>query len=98
MLKILNTPPNHVIKEGESPIWACSVTPSKRTYRPLKWEVYEDRIKEAYDSQDFEGVKYLLVRTGEERFYPLPLLLNVKVAIPNYAEEVAEEVFGLILN
>lgn len=96
MLNIFTNHIEHVIKEGESLLWSCSVT-TKRTYRPLKWEVYEDRIKESYSSQDFQNVKYLLVRTGEERFYPLPLLLNIKVAIPHYAEDIAEKIFDLIL-
>ena len=74
------------------------VTSEGFIYHPIAFQEYKDRIQHAYDSQDFDPVFHVLVRTAEEphvRYYPLPKLLD-KGFIRWFAEDAYQRIMATI--
>lgn len=67
-------------------------------YHALPWSEWADRIVNCVETQDFEQVYTVLIRTRTdpyERYYPLPRLLN-GVEVPYYAEDAYQRVLSAI--
>lgn len=63
-------------------------------YHPVAWEDYAGRILQAKETQDFQPIYPLLIRTlttPHFRYYPLPRLLDNSV-VPYYAEDAYQRV------
>ena len=99
MTTIIKTDTTTYIHSHEtSLLWKVRVSGSTRTYKPADWSTHKHRILEAYQSQDFSAVRFLLVKTGETRYYPVPQLLNLKAEVPYFAEEAMKNLIWALEN
>jgi hypothetical protein len=82
----------YIHSDEPSILWRVRVSENTRKYTPVNWGAYKSRVLAAYLSQDFSAIQFLLVKTGKERYYPLPSLLNLKKEVPYFAEQKLKEV------
>lgn len=88
----------YIHSSEKSFLWKVRVSGNTRTYKPVDWATYKHRILEAYQSQNFSAVRFLLVKTGETRYYPVPHLLDLKQEIPYFAEEAMRNMVWALEN
>lgn len=88
----MNQEIKYIHSDERSLLWRVRVSENTRKYIPVNWGSYKSRIFAAYLSQDFSAIQFLLVKTGKERYYPLPRLLDLKQKVPYFAEDKLKEV------